>query len=229
MSSEHTDVGAYALGLLEPEDRRAFEEHLAGCPACAAELAELSGMKDLLTGIGPVPAVTEEPAEAEVVDLVRRRAADQRRRRRWQGALAAAAAVVLLAGGVAVGLATAPRSAPPIPPPPGVVASGTNPATHVTGKVGLVAKTWGTMVTLQLFGVAGPLDCQIVAVSRTGVQELLGSWRVPPHAHFGQPPAHPKPLVIVGPSGIKPGELSKFIVSVVHGRTLVTIRVPATS
>jgi hypothetical protein len=33
----------------------------------------------------------------------------------------------------------------------------------------------------------------------------------------------------VGPSGIKPGELSKFIVSVVHGRTLVTIRVPATS
>jgi anti-sigma factor RsiW len=41
MSSEHTDVGAYALGLLEPEDRRAFEEHLAGCPACAAELAEL--------------------------------------------------------------------------------------------------------------------------------------------------------------------------------------------
>jgi hypothetical protein len=58
---------------------------------------------------------------------------------------------------------------------------------------------------------------------------MLGTWRVPPHAHFGQPPAHPKPLVIVGPSGIKPGELSKFIVSVVHGRTLVTIRVPATS
>ena len=44
--SEHTDVGAYALGLLEAQDRQAFEEHLATCPSCAAELAELSGMKE---------------------------------------------------------------------------------------------------------------------------------------------------------------------------------------
>jgi hypothetical protein len=233
--SEHTDVGAYALGLLEPGDRRAFEEHLATCPACAAELAELSGMKDLLTGVGPVPSATEEPTGAEVVDLVRRRAADEhrraadrRRRTRWQVALSAAAAVVLLAGGVAVGLATAPKPASVIPPPPGVAASGTNPATHVTAKAGLVAKTWGTMVTLQLFGVAGPLDCQIVAVSRTGAHEMLGSWRVPPHAHFGLP-GHPKPLVIGGPSGIKLGELSQLIISIVRGRTLVTIPVAATS
>ena len=33
--SEHTDVAAYALGLLDPADRQAFEEHLAGCPGCA--------------------------------------------------------------------------------------------------------------------------------------------------------------------------------------------------
>ena len=32
VSSEHIDVGAYALGLLEAADRQAFEEHLAGCP-----------------------------------------------------------------------------------------------------------------------------------------------------------------------------------------------------
>jgi anti-sigma factor RsiW len=58
MSGEHTDVGAYALGLLEERDRLAFEDHLAGCPPCRAELAELSGMKELLSGIGPV-----EPAD----------------------------------------------------------------------------------------------------------------------------------------------------------------------
>ena len=98
VSSVHTDVGAYALGLLEAADRQAFEEHLAGCPACAAELAELSGMKGLLTGIGPVDAPAAEPTEAEVTDLVRRRAAAQRRRVRRQSCSAAAAAVVLLAG-----------------------------------------------------------------------------------------------------------------------------------
>jgi anti-sigma factor RsiW len=59
MSGEHTDVGAYALGLLEEQDKRAFEHHLAGCPSCRAELAELSGMKELLSGIGPVEAVDE--------------------------------------------------------------------------------------------------------------------------------------------------------------------------
>ena len=75
VSSEHTDVGAYALGLLEAADRQAFEEHLTGCPACAAELAELSGMKGLLSDIGPVGAPAGGPSEADVTDLVRRRAA----------------------------------------------------------------------------------------------------------------------------------------------------------
>ena len=45
MTGQHTDVGAYALGLLEPADRQEFERHLAGCPDCAAELAELAGMR----------------------------------------------------------------------------------------------------------------------------------------------------------------------------------------
>jgi Putative zinc-finger len=226
--SEHTDVGAYALGLLEPRDRQAFEEHLADCPSCAVELAELSGMKDLLTGIGPVPSATGEPAEAEVVDLVRRRAVDQRRRRSWQIVLSAAAAVVLLAGGVAIGLATARQTPQPAPNAlHGKVFSATSQVTHVTGNVGLVPKTWGTMVTLQLFGVAGPLDCQVVVVSRTGQRQVLASWLVPPHAHFGLP-GHPNPLVIEGPSGIKLSDLSHIVINVVHGRTLVSIPTTAT-
>src|SRR5262249_6234198 len=99
MSSEHTDVGAYALGLPEPRDRQAFEEHLAGCPAGAAELAELSGMKSLLSDLGPVEAPAGEPAEANVADLVRRRAESQRRHSRRQVLLGAAAAAGVPAGG----------------------------------------------------------------------------------------------------------------------------------
>ena len=117
----------------------------------------------------------------------------------------------------------------PQPPPNalhGKVFSASSPVTHVKGKVGLVAKTWGTMVTLQLFGVAGPLNCQIVAVSRTGEHEVLGRWLVPPHAHFGLP-GHPNPLVIGGPSGIKLPNLSRIDINVVNGRTLVSIPVSA--
>jgi anti-sigma factor RsiW len=56
MSVEHTDVGAYALGLLEEDDRRAFEEHLSDCGECSAELDGFSDMRGLLAGIGPVEA-----------------------------------------------------------------------------------------------------------------------------------------------------------------------------
>jgi Putative zinc-finger len=48
---EHTDVGAYALGLLEDDDRLAFEEHLAGCAACRAELGDFSGMASALQDV----------------------------------------------------------------------------------------------------------------------------------------------------------------------------------
>ena len=109
VNSEHTDVGAYALGLLEPQDRQAFEEHLAGCPACAAELAELSGMKGLLSDLGPV-AAPDEPTEANVTDLVRRRAESQRRHTRRQVLLGAAAGLCCSPG--------ARPSARPWPPSP---------------------------------------------------------------------------------------------------------------
>jgi len=212
VSSVHTDVGAYALGLLEAADRQAFEEHLAGCPACAAELAELSGMKDLLTGIDPVAGPAAEPGEAEVVDLVRRRAQSQRRRVRWQTVLAAAASVVLLAVGVGAGLAAAPQSHAPVAQPLAVLtvhqnatATGTNPHTGVTGAAVLVKKPFGTQVTLNL-RMKGPLECQIVAVSKTGERTVIATWFVPP-VDFGGA-LHPAPLHIQGWTTIKTGDLA---------------------
>ena len=223
VSSLHTDVGAYALGLLEAADRQAFEEHLAGCPACATELAELSGMKDLLTGIDPVRAPAQEPGEDEVVDLVRRRALSQRRHVRWQAVLAAAASVVLLAVGVGVGLATAPQSNPPtaqplviIPVHQSATAIGANSRTGVSGVAGLVKKPFGTQVTLDL-KMKGPLECQVVAVSKTGERTVIATWFVPP-VDFGGA-LHPAPLHIQGWTTIKTGDLARIAVDRLGGAT----------
>ena len=39
-SEPHTLVGAYALDALDEREQAVFEQHLAGCPTCAAELVE---------------------------------------------------------------------------------------------------------------------------------------------------------------------------------------------
>jgi hypothetical protein len=226
MSGEHTDVAAYSLGLLEQRDRAAFEDHLATCPACAAELAELAGMADLLSGVEPVETAEEPPDEAAVVDLVRRRAAAQRRRSRWQITAAAAAAVVVLAGGAAAGIALAPNGTAV---PPGTISmppvhhSATDPATGVASTIGLVSKPFGTQLVMDLAKVRGPLRCDLIAVSKTGQREVVAQWAVPSPG-YGVP-GHPAHLVLAGATSIQAKDLSRILVNVVGGRTLVSIPV----
>jgi hypothetical protein len=219
----HTDVGAYSMGLLEEQDQRAFEEHLAGCPACAAELAELSPMAALLKG-AELQGV--EPGEDKVTDLVRRRARQQRHRRRWQVALGAAAGIVLIGGGIGLGIAAAPQHAGAPAPPltlTGQLHSATDPRTGAAGAVGLVAKAWGTQVTLDLSKVRGPAECELIAVSRTGERRVVMGWLVP--VPGDGVPGHPAHLVIRGGTSIPRNDLARVDVDVVNGRTLVSIPV----
>jgi hypothetical protein len=226
MTTGHTDVGAYSLGLLEERDRAAFEDHLAGCASCAAELAELSPMKALLRGVEPPGAAGGDPGEGSVTELIGRRVAQERRRRRWQVTVGAAAAVVLIGGGIGAGIALAPQ--PGGTPPPGVALTGrlhsaTDSGTGVAGTVGLVPKGWGTQVTLDLSKVPGPVECQLVAVSRTGERRVVMGWLVPTPGDGV--PGHPAHLVIQGGTSIPPSDLARVDVNVVNGRTLLSIPV----
>jgi hypothetical protein len=219
----HTDVGAYSMGLLEEHDRREFEDHLRGCAACTAELGELSPMAALLKGVEPASAAGPQADGATVTQLISRRATQQRQRRRWQAVAGAAAGIVLIGGGIGIGAATMSQPAGPAAAIPGQLHSATDPGTGATGTVGLLAKAWGTQVTLDLSKVHGPVECQLVAVSRTGERRVVMSWLVP--APGDGVPGHPAHLVIQGGTSIPRSDLAHLDVDVVNGRTLVSIPV----
>jgi Putative zinc-finger len=223
ISSEHTDLGAYALGLLEDRDKAAFEAHLATCDACSAELSSLAPVATLLKGMEPV-VVPGDAALPVAVDLLHRRAAASRRRRRRQVLVSAAACVVLLVGGIGVGLAVAPSHVQVVQPGlTGQRHTATNAANGVTGTVGLVTKGWGTQVWLDLAGLRGPQECELIAFSKTGASRVVTGWFVP--APGDGVPGHPAHLLVEGGTAISLPDLARFEVIRVDGPTLLTIPV----
>jgi anti-sigma factor RsiW len=103
----HLDVGAYVLHALPAEEEAAFEEHLAGCAPCRAEVDQLSG-----AAVEMGAAETNAPSadlRRRVLDRIAtvrqdRSGSAEARRRRPRGlqlALAASVAAAAALGGVA--------------------------------------------------------------------------------------------------------------------------------
>jgi len=86
-----------------------------------------------------------------------------------------------------------------------------------------VPKAWGTQVTLDLAGVHGPVECQLIAVSKTGQQKVVTGWLIP--APGDGVPGHPAHLLVQGGTAIPLASLARFDVNLVNGRTLLTIPV----
>lgn len=235
MSVEHTDVGAYALGLLEDDDRRAFEEHLGDCGSCAAELAGFTDMRGMLAGIGPVEVGEPEHSEAlsaGITDLVDRRRKEDRRRRRGTIVIGLAAGIALVAGGVTVGSAIMSSGGGSGhqhgSPAADVLANGlrhsaTDPSSHAVATVATRSEPFGTEVGLDLANLRGPLTCRLVAVLRSGQRQPVTEWAVPPNG-YGVP-GSPGHLQVHGGIAAKPADISRFDVLVEGGGRLVTIPV----
>jgi anti-sigma-K factor RskA len=119
MTDIHTLAGAYALDAIDDLERTRFDRHLAECPSCAAEVAELTET------MGTLSDATSEapPARLRAAVLARSAATPQTERAvprpafrlpavRWQRLAVAAAAVIALGGAGAVGYEIANHSAP---------------------------------------------------------------------------------------------------------------------
>jgi hypothetical protein len=158
----HEDA-AYVLGALSPDDRVAFERHLATCPDCAQSVRELAGIPGLLSRV-PVeildPDQLPQPVPDTLLPAVLRRVRRTQRRRTWvTGGLVGVAAAATVA---AIGFATlggddspsaaptpaptsTPTSAPSTAPPEPMRPVGDEP---ISGWVSLTTVGWGTRLDL---------------------------------------------------------------------------------
>ena len=204
-------LGAYVLGSLDRAERADVEAHLAHCPACRDELAEMAPLPGLLSRLtleealaGPVPVGDAMLERLLATAGVERKSAT---RHRW---LAAAAAIVLLAGGTTVGAAA--WHAAHVTHWQQVRASAG--AIHMS--VDLEPASTGTTLQLWLRGVHRGQLCRLIAISDTGARDVAGSWEA----------TYTGTATIKGTTSIGRAHLSRLVVEDYDGTSLVAVDVP---
>jgi hypothetical protein len=172
-------LGAYVLGALEPAERAAFEAHLAGCPACQAELVRLAPLPGLLHQITPEDFIDDpeqtwtttpdgDPIEPPLPAMP-----SPRRRRYW---LVAAAAVLALLIGVAGVLGYQAMTRPAAQAVQSVTWSAQDPSSGMHADAQLINHAWGTEVRLRLDESPSGKPCKLVVRDRSGGREVAGWW-----------------------------------------------------
>ncbi|ABS01895.1 anti-sigma factor family protein [Kineococcus radiotolerans] len=175
-TGEHRELreqlGFLALGLLPEAEEPRVRAHLDGCPACRAELAELTPLAADLRLVDPArlpgPAAPPRALGEQVLAAVREesvlrthRERRQVRRSRSRAVLVPVAAAVLAAG-VATGTTwqlTRPDAAPAPAVaverlPLTVVDAGVDAGVRAQGPAVVVPHTWGVEVTFAAAGFA---------------------------------------------------------------------------
>lgn len=180
----HDWDAAYVLGLLGPDDRRAFEQHLTTCASCSTAVAELAGMPGILATLSKDQAVAllePEPVDEPASDgLVARLAvAAGRRRRRVRLVIAGAgvaAALGLGIGGYVVG------SADDASTPSGqFVAMSSVQPDIMTASLRVEKKDWGTRLDwnchyLATGGYSASRVYELVITDTSGRQTIAATW-----------------------------------------------------
>ncbi len=165
---------AYTLGALECGDRRAFEDHLAICAICTAEVASFAPLPGLLSKVDPADVAAEpDPVTAAIIEA---EAKDQvalmhRSTKRWKTAafLSAAAAVLIAALVFLPSQDSSPEFAATI-----------NTSLSRSAEIGMNPKTWGTEITLDLTGLPTRDSYQLWVIDDNGVWTSAATWSATP-------------------------------------------------
>jgi anti-sigma factor RsiW len=207
-------LGALALGVLEPAEKRRVREHVAECAACALEAEALTATAGALALVDAEAVQGEPPTPSS--DLLPRLLAEVRRarlRRRLAGL--AAAAVIAVAAGLG-GLALSGPAGDPAAESPAPVASAAGQQQGVALEVDAWDRGWGTAVRARISGVPPGERCSLVAVSADGVREVGATWVVPDNGYEGG-----GTLTVDGAVGIRSWQVAHYEVVTEAGETLV--------
>jgi len=178
------ELGALALGLLDPQRTRAVEEHLARCAACRRDLEDLTAVTDLL-GEVPPEALLEGPPDGDLVlqrtlRQIRAETAAERRRRTGKRLAAAAAAIAVLAGGgLALGRITAPEPVvvtTPTGPVPGSVTLRGDGVQGVTMAAVVSPAAGWVRVSANVKGIRAGERCELIVLARDGSRAVAATW-----------------------------------------------------
>ncbi|MEU9605195.1 zf-HC2 domain-containing protein [Streptomyces sp. NPDC048057] len=198
-----------------------------------------SGWQDVLA-LPPVAALSAPPAHRVLDGLLGEVAAKRAaRHRRSMYLIAVAAALILLAPFVTYAVigdgGEQHGRAEPHPTSPAEDSffhhmeekvTATDTATRVSATVGIEKKGWGTHAVLELKGVKGPLKCRLIAVAKSGAEEVVTSWAVPKWGYGiedGPTETSRNPLYVHGGAAMERSEIDRFEVRTVDNQKLVEI------
>ncbi|WP_103338684.1 anti-sigma factor family protein [Amycolatopsis sp. CA-126428] len=195
VDESHTQLGAYALGALDPGEAADFERrHLQTCAQCRFDLNELVALRDSLDEVPPEAFLDGPPEGGDLLlQKTLRRVRDEEERvaparsapRRGLALVAAAVLVVAaLGGGVLVGRQTAesPNQALPAPPPSNVpgtkTVEGRDPTTGVQLAASIIPFQGWVKTDVSVKGVKAGEKCLLQVVTKEGKAVTAGSWQV---------------------------------------------------
>jgi hypothetical protein len=241
VDESHTQLGAYALGALDPAEAADFERrHLQTCAQCRFDLNELVALRESLDEVPPEAFLDGPPEGGDLLlqKTLRRmreeeetapvRTSSRPPSRRGLALVAAAVLVVAaLGGGILVGRQTAPSSdvaAPlPIPAPPTDVpgtksVEGRDPTTGVQLAASVSPFSGWVRVNVAVKGVKAGEQCLLQVVTKDGQAVTAGSWKVSEKWES-------QGFSLDGSALVAPDDVKSVDIVTVDGRKLVSAQV----